>query len=143
MIKSHFHYCPLVWMFCYRKSNNLINKVQERTLRLTYKDNENNIQTLLNENNDISVDQKILQLLMTEFYKIKNNYTAPIRHNLFQFRKNTFNLRNFREFATHNKKNSNYRLQRVNYRTPFLWAKLLSEYKSSTSLSTFKTKTEN
>ena len=29
MIKSQFNYCPLVWMFCSRKSNNLVNKVQE------------------------------------------------------------------------------------------------------------------
>ena len=46
MIKSQFNYSPLVWLFCSRKSNNLIDKVQERALRLTYKDNENNSQTL-------------------------------------------------------------------------------------------------
>ena len=34
MIKSQFNYCPLVWMFCSRQSNNLINKVHERGLRL-------------------------------------------------------------------------------------------------------------
>ena len=55
MIKSQFNYCPLVWMFCSRKSNNLVNKVQERILRLIYKDNENNFQTLLNENNETLV----------------------------------------------------------------------------------------
>ena len=30
MIKSQFAYCPLVWMFCFRQSNNLINKIHER-----------------------------------------------------------------------------------------------------------------
>ena len=45
---------------------------------------------------------------MTEIYKIENNYVPPIIHHLFQFRENTFNLRNFREIATHNKKTSNY-----------------------------------
>ena len=55
MIKSQFNSCPLVWMFCSRKSNNMVNKVQERALRLTYKDNENKFQTLLNENNETSV----------------------------------------------------------------------------------------
>ena len=46
MNKCQFNYSPLVWLFCSRKSNNLIDKVQERALRLTYKDNENNSQTL-------------------------------------------------------------------------------------------------
>ena len=87
-------------MFCFRKSNSLVNKVQERALRLTYKDNENNPQALLNENNETSVHQRNLQFLMTEIYKIKNNYAAPIIHHLFQCRENAFNLRNFRELAT-------------------------------------------
>ena len=52
MIKSQFNYCPLVWIFISRKSNSMTNKVQERALRLTYKDNENNFQTLLNENKE-------------------------------------------------------------------------------------------
>ena len=34
IIKSQFNYCPLVWMFCSRKSNNLTNKVQQKALRL-------------------------------------------------------------------------------------------------------------
>ena len=66
---------------------------------------------------------------MTEIYKMKNNHTPPITHDLFQFGQNTFNLRNFRETATHNKKTSNYGLETVNYRAPFLWAKLPPEYK--------------
>ena len=142
-IKSQFNYCPLVWMFCSRKSNNMINKVQERALRLTYKGNENKFQTLLNENKETSAHQRNLQFFMKEIYKIKNNYAPPIMHHLFQFRENTFNLRNFREIATHNKKTSNYGLETVSYRAPFLWAKLPSEYKNSTSLSEFKTKIKN
>ena len=58
----------------------MINKVQQRALRLTYKANENNIQTSLNQNKETSVQQRNLQFLMTEIYKIKNNYTPPIMH---------------------------------------------------------------
>ena len=69
----------------------MIRKVQERDLRLSYKDNENNFQTLLNEIKETSADQRNLQFLMTEIYKIKNNYAPSTMHPLFQFRKNTFN----------------------------------------------------
>ena len=96
MIQSQLNYCPLVWMFCSRRSNSMINTVQERALRLTYKDNENNFQTLLNENKETSVHLRNLQFLMTEIYKIKNNYAPPIMHHLFQFRENTFNLKQFK-----------------------------------------------
>ena len=47
--------------------------VQERALRLTYKDSENNFQALLNQNNETPVHQKTLQFLKTEICKIKNN----------------------------------------------------------------------
>ena len=119
-IKSQFNYCPLVWMFCSRKSNSMVNKEQKRALRLTYKDNENNFQALLNENNKTSAHQRNLQFLMTEIYNIKNNCAPPIMHHFFQFREITFNLRNFKEIVTHNKKTSNYRLETVSYRAPFL-----------------------
>ena len=96
MIQSQLNYCPLVWMFCSRRSNSMINTVQERALRLTYKDNENNFQTLLNESKETSLHQRKLRSLMTEIYKIKNNYAPPIMHHLFQFRENTFNLKQFK-----------------------------------------------
>ena len=143
MIKSQFNYCPLVWMFCSRKSNNMVNKFQESALKLTCKDNGNHFQILLNENNEIPVHQRILQFSMTEIYQIKSIYAPPIMHHLFQFRENTFNLRNSREMAIRNKKTSNYRLETVSYRAQFHWAKLRSEYKNSTSSSKFKTKIKN
>ena len=60
MIKPQFIYYLLVWMFCSRKSNNLINKVQQGALRLTYKNDDSIFQTLLNENNETSVLQRNL-----------------------------------------------------------------------------------
>ena len=94
----------------------MVNKVQERALRLTYKGNENNFRTLLNKNNETFVHQRNLQFLMTKIYKIKNNYVPPIMHHLFQFCENTFSLKNFSEIATHNKKTSNYGLETMCYR---------------------------
>ena len=35
-ILSAFKYCPLIWMFCNKTSNNQINKIHKRTLRLIY-----------------------------------------------------------------------------------------------------------
>ena len=84
MIKSQFNDCPLVWMFCSRKSNNLINKVQERALRLITND----------KYNEFSIHQRNLQKLMIESYKIIHQITPPIMKSLFVFRENTHNIRN-------------------------------------------------
>ena len=47
MMKSQFCYCHLVWMFCSRQSNNLINKIQECSRRISYKNQKTSYQTLL------------------------------------------------------------------------------------------------
>ena len=60
MIKSQFNYCPLVWMFCLRQLNNLINKVHERDLRLTYRDENKNFQ---------QIQSKIEKIMRSQFTK--------------------------------------------------------------------------
>ena len=45
-VKPQLNYCPLVWMFCPRKSNNLINKVQVRALRIIYNDHLTDFKSL-------------------------------------------------------------------------------------------------
>ena len=52
MIKSQFSYCPLVWMFCSRKSNKKINQIHERALRLSFNDNHSDFNSLLENNNE-------------------------------------------------------------------------------------------
>ena len=37
-VMSHFSYSPFVWLFHDRKSNNKINKIHERALRIIHKD---------------------------------------------------------------------------------------------------------
>ena len=84
-------------MFCSRQSNNLFNKVHERSLRLTYRDETKDFQQILTEQNEITIHQRDLQVLMTEVYKIVNSIALPIMNSLFQFRFNRNNIRNFQE----------------------------------------------
>ena len=46
-ITSQFQYCPLIWMFHSRQLNKKINKIQERALRIIYKDAESTYSELL------------------------------------------------------------------------------------------------
>ena len=104
MIKSQFSYCPLIWMFSSRKSNNLINRIHERSIRIVSSDNESNFENLLEKNKEITIHQRNLQILMIEVFKIINGYAPPIMDNFFIFRENTHNLRNFQIILNENKK---------------------------------------
>ena len=68
----------------FRKSNNLINKVQERDIRLITND----------KYNEFSIYQRNLQKLMIELHKIIHQITPPIMNSLFVFHENTHNIPN-------------------------------------------------
>ena len=99
MIKSQFAYCPLVWMFRFRHSSNLINIVHERALKFI-SENNRNFEVLLEKQNDFSINQRNLQVLMTDIYKIVNGIVPPIMNSVFTFHLNQHNLRNFQELST-------------------------------------------
>ena len=66
MIKPQFNYCVLICMFCSRQSNNLINKVHRRGLRLTYRDEIKHFRQIPKQQNEITIHQRNLQVLMAE-----------------------------------------------------------------------------
>ena len=53
-IISHFSYCPLIWMFCSKKSTKKINAVHERSLRIIRNDYESLYPLLLEEAHQIT-----------------------------------------------------------------------------------------
>ena len=91
-------------MFCSRKTNNLINKVHERSLRTVSGDNHSSFKSLLSKSKEIAFHQRNLQVLMREIYQIINGISPPIMENLFILRGNTHNVRNFQEISNENRK---------------------------------------
>ena len=71
IIKSQFSYCSLVWMFCSRTSNNMINKLHERSLRSILNDYSS-------DNNDTCNHNRNIQALLIEVFKMKNELAPPI-----------------------------------------------------------------
>ena len=91
-------------MFFSRKSNNLINKVRERSLRIVSGDNYSIFKRLLSIYKEITIHQRNLQELMTETFKIINGISPPIMNFFFMLRENTRNVRNFQEISNENNK---------------------------------------
>ena len=58
VIKSHFSYCPLIWMFNSRRSNDLLNRIHERSQRTVYNYASSTFQEPLQRNRSISIHHK-------------------------------------------------------------------------------------
>ena len=139
-IKSHFSYCPLIWMFCSKKSMKKINSIHERSLRLLLNDYESTFDLLLEKSHEISVHQNCINSLMIEVYKYLNGLSPDIMNEIFILRKNSYNLRHFHLFQTENPRSSKFGLDAIAYRASQLWQQLPTEIREVPSLSIFKDK---
>ena len=142
MIKSQFNYCPLVWMFYSRQSSILINKIHERSLTISYKDQKTSYHNLLETHNNLTIHQRNLLVSMTDIYKIVNGVVSPIMNSLFEFQNNEYNIKNFQVLSNDFRRTVNYGIETITYRAPSPWAKLPSEYKLAASLEEFKVKSK-
>ena len=101
-ITSRFGCCLMLWTCPGRKINKKINNLHERALRPVYKDRQLTFEELITQNKSVSVHHKILQILITEMYKVQHGITTDIMNDIFIKRKMTRNARNSSSFETKN-----------------------------------------
>ena len=97
---DQFGYCPLVWMHHSRTLNARINKIQERALRLVYKDNSSTFSELLHKDLSVTIHEKNLKVLLTEMYRVENNLSPKIMNTIFCSRNICYPLTCARKFGT-------------------------------------------
>ena len=125
-------------MFCSRQTNNMMNKLHERALRLVLNDHVSNLEALLRKNNDVSCHHRNIQVLMIELYKIKNELAPPVMNSMLNKRNITYNFRNLQEFHSERKRIVFNGLEAQGYRAPQLWALLPEEIKQRNTINHFK-----
>ena len=76
----------------------MINKVHERVLRVILNDHESDLETLLQNNNDVCNHHRNIQTHFIEIFKIKKRFAPPIMKYILKGRNNIYNVRNFEEF---------------------------------------------
>ena len=93
-IMSPFSYCPLVWMFCSRQANNMINITHYKALRVRFNDFSSTFEELLDKANSNSIHTLNLRLMLCEVYKTLNRINPPIMWDTFKFKEtNKYTLR--------------------------------------------------
>ena len=78
-------------MFHSRKLNNKINRIHERALGLVYQNNLS-FSELLDLDNSVTLQQKKLQVLVTEIYKVKNGIAPEIMKDIFELQNPSYNF---------------------------------------------------
>ena len=133
-IVSHFSYCPLVWMFHDRNINKKVNKIQERALRIVYKDNHSDFETLLVNQNSASAHQRSLRLLLSEIYKTKSGNAPSFMKEIFMEKVPSYGLRDGGNICLPKVKTMRFGTETVRFLGQKLWRILPTEIKGPESL---------
>ena len=142
-ITSQFAYCPLVWMFHFRKINNRINRLHERALRMTYDDYASDFDSLLALDRTVIIHQKNLQVLATLLYKIKNHLSPEILNEIFSFNNQPYYLRTKSDFQRENVSTVSYGTESLSFIAPKIWSLIPEDIKKAPTLEIFKQNIKN
>ena len=102
-------------MFCSRQTNNMINKIHGKALRIVLNDHISDFETMLRNVNGITVHHRNIQTLMIELLKIKFDLAPPIIDSMLNRRTICYNFRNLQEFQLERKRTVFYGLETVFY----------------------------
>ena len=136
-ITTYFNYCPIIWMFCSRKMNNLINNVHKRALRVAYNDYDSTFEALLLKDHTLTIHQQNLQRLAIEMYKTNINQNPDFLNDIFRFHQSSYNLRN-ETFSTKKPNTVIYGTETVSYRCSQIWNNIPAEVRNANNLEIFK-----
>ncbi|MCP3925999.1 MAG: hypothetical protein GY714_25840 [Desulfobacterales bacterium] len=141
-ILSYFNYCPLIWMFCSRKSNNLINSIHERALRIAYDNQSLTFTELLQKDNSTTIHQLNIHKLLIEIFKTIHNMNPDFMKELFLAHTSSHNLRSS-HFVVSRPNTNRYGLDTLTHRGSSSWNLISNEIKASNSVRSFQQSLKN
>ena len=124
-------------MYCQRRSNNLINKIHERALRIAYNDYVSSFDSLLGKDQSVTFHQRNIQSLCLEIYKTTQNINPSFMKEVFAIKNQTYNTR--KQYLLYpNPHTVAYGLNTFGYRGSLIWSSLPKEIQNTNDISEFK-----
>ena len=130
-ISSNFRYCPLIWIFCGKMSDNLIVKTQYRTLRAIYDTQTQPYEELLHLSGKKKIHTQNLQILMVEVNKCLNNISLLFTWDYFKQKYTPYHLRNTQLLELSKCRTKTYVLNTTLFKGSLLWNKLPNHFKEA------------
>ena len=133
-----FTYCPLIWMYCSKTANNLINKMRKRSLRVIYEMEDANFEDLLIKDSSWTIHENNIHTLLIEIYKSLNHISPPIMQEFFDLKVTPCSLRNNNILRLPKTNTSRYGTEALCFKGSIIWNIVPNQYKNLNSLDKFK-----
>ena len=137
-ILSAFNYCPIVWMFCSKALNNMINRTHKRALRITYNLHNETFENLLETSKSQSIHSRNIVYLLTEVFKTFNNENPKFLQDMFLKKETTYDLRSSNLLTFPWVEKSRHGLNGLIFRSTLLWNSIPDSIKNLPNTKSFK-----
>ena len=138
-VESQLIYFSLISMFHLRRSNSKINRLHERSLRITYCNYESSFCEFLEKDKSFSIHHKNIQSLAIEIYKFLPNASPCAMNNIFKVNQTVpYNLRKRNAVHSRNPSSLRYGTETISYIAPKIWTLVPETSKNCNSLKSFK-----
>ena len=139
-VGSQFKCCPIFWMFHSRRSNNKINRLHERALRIVYDDDVSTFDQSLAMAKSFCIHHQNIQRLLTEIYKAFHDISGYSLKELLVKRESTISLRSKPELVIPSVNSILKGKNSLRYFGSIIWDSLPTEIREDHSISSFVTK---
>ena len=129
-------YCPLAWHFCSKFSQNKIERIQHRSLKLLTNDYDSEYKVLLDLTKKPTMEIKRLRTLAIEIFKTLNNLNPIFMREIFYF--SPYKTHRKYDIFVQNRNTSKYGDKSLRALGPHVWNSLPESIKSTNSISAFK-----
>ena len=120
-IFSLFEYCPVVWIFCTKGNSKKLERIQERALRIIFKDYTSSYDTMLQRSNMLSLDLLRLKHLAVEMYKCVHGMNPAYLNDTFSIKETAYDLRDTSVMNQNSFKTRTYGYRSFAYYGSKLW----------------------
>ena len=142
-IMSPFNYCPLVWIFCSRQANGLLNATHFKALRARYNDFFSTFEELLDMSNSLTTHNKNLRLMLCVVFKTVNRLNPEIMWDSFNMTKtNKYSLRRGQNLQVPLARTTRA-TNSFDFRAAMAWNHLAAKIKAMPSLKDFAASIKN
>ena len=135
---SSFTYCPLIWIYCSKTSNNLINKIHKGSLRVIYEMEDTNFEDSLIKDSSWTIHENNIQTFLIEIYNSLNYISPPIMKEFFDLEVTPYSLRNNNLLRLLKKNTSRYDTEALGFKRSIIWNPVPNRHINLIFLNKFK-----